>query len=94
MESQASTQIFTPIYGWGWRDKESLREVPQPFTVMVNDASESLLRGVVLAPHEFAGADVILELRSQDGQTRNWNVMVSSHADPKGITGFAESRQV
>ena len=84
---------FKPIYGWGWFQGPGTTsvEVPEPFTVAANSASETEVVGLVREPHKFAGFNVRLGLRSIESQgLKHWNVYLSK-PDQNQITGFAES---
>lgn len=93
MDVKARMPSFKPIYGWGWFQgpgKTSVA-VPEPFSVLVLRASESELVGVIDQPHEYAGFNVRLGIRSiEPSGAKHWNVCLSTDGQGQ-ITGFAES---
>jgi hypothetical protein len=84
---------FKPIYGWGWFQGPGTRPVavPEPFSVLVQLASDSEVLGVVNQPHEYAGFNVRLGVRGiEPSGLKYWNVYLSTEGQDQ-ITGFAES---
>jgi hypothetical protein len=84
---------FKPVYGWGWFKGPGTTpvEVPEPFTVVAESASEAEIVGLVEAPHEFAGFHIRLGLRSIEPEgLRHWNVYLSKENQGQ-VTGFAAS---
>lgn len=45
-----------PIYGWGWFDKQSSIEVPEPFEILANNNIDGEIAGIITTPnHIFNG---------------------------------------
>lgn len=94
MKSDSAHLRFKPSYGWGWRRAESVVEVPLPFSVLVEQATDASVVGLVEPPHEFAGFKATLSARSITSEQKHWSVVISKQSSsPVIVTGFAESAQ-
>ena len=84
---------FKPVYGFGWflSDANQSIDVPEEFTLDIQQMDESVILGIVESPHSLSGKKIELTLRTVSNGIKNYNVRVFDSTPNPEITGFAEA---
>ena len=81
--------LVKPVYGMGWFENGSARDVPVPFEIELIEADERVRYGTVTTVgHEFEGRVARLSSRHREANGA-WNVVVEREGLGGDASGFA-----